>query len=432
MIPFSKPVIVSRNLSKAYALFNRPEDRLKQMFFGNRRRYYQEFWALKNVDLEVWPGEAVGLIGRNGSGKSTFLRMIAGTLVPTAGELSIQGKIAPLLELGSGFNPEFTGHENIHLCASILGLSKAQINDRYQSILEFAGLGDFIQRPVKIYSDGMHARLGFAISAHVDADILIIDEILAVGDVEFRQKCLRFLTSFKKKGTLLFVTHDPATVLGICDRAVWFEKGEVQKLGPAKEVCESYLAFAESSERKGCEEAVLSGPLHGFNPKPQNESFGVQGARIINVALHTLIGEPLFVCRGGEPVVLTISVKVVQPIHQPIVGFFVKDRLGQRIFGDNTYKACQLQPRFEPGDVITAEFSFEMPFLLNGDFTFDVAIAEGTQENHTVHHWKYDALGFRVIEGSAVYGLVRVPMRNVRLTLNDSFDRKDPTMPLVS
>ena len=187
-------------VGKFYPMFTQPEDRLKQLLVRGKRRYYQEYWALQDVTLDILKGESVGIIGRNGAGKSTFLQLVCGTLRPSTGSIEVEGRIAAMLELGAGFNPEFTGQENVHLAAAVLGLSADLIKERYPSIAEFAGIGDFIDRPVKYYSSGMYARLAFAVAAHVDADILVVDEILAVGDAAFQQKCMRFIHAFREPG----------------------------------------------------------------------------------------------------------------------------------------------------------------------------------------------------------------------------------------
>jgi len=216
------------NLSKCYHIYDQPHDRLKQIvlprlggFVGlTPKQYYQEFWALRDVSFEVKKGETVGIIGRNGSGKSTLLQMICGTLNPTSGSIQTQGRIAALLELGSGFNPEFTGRENVYMNGAVLGLSREEIDARFDAIAAFADIGQFIEQPVKTYSSGMMVRLAFAVIAHVDADILVIDEALAVGDAFFTQKCMRFLRAFMKTGTVLFVSHDTGSVRNLCARAI--------------------------------------------------------------------------------------------------------------------------------------------------------------------------------------------------------------------
>ena len=244
-------VIEAREIGKCYHIYERPQDRLKQMLWRGRRRFYREFWALREVSFTVRRGETVGVIGRNGSGKSTLLKMLCGTLTPTTGTLAVRGRVAALLELGTGFNPEFTGRENVYLNAAILGLDDAEIEHYLPEILAFADIGEFIDQPVKTYSSGMAVRLAFAVAAHVRADILVIDEALAVGDVFFVQKCMRFLRKFQEQGTLFFVSHDTGAVINLCDRVLWLDRGQLHEAGPAKEVCEHYLATLRASRAAG-------------------------------------------------------------------------------------------------------------------------------------------------------------------------------------
>ena len=228
-------------VSKFFEMYAKPSHRLLQMLCRGKKQYYQPFWALSGISFSVNRGECVGIIGRNGAGKSTLLQIITGTLSPSSGTVRTQGRVAALLELGSGFNPEFTGRENVFLNASILGLSKKEIEEKYDAIVAFADIGEFIDQPVKSYSSGMVVRLAFAVIAHVDADLLIIDEALAVGDAFFTQKCMRFLRRFMEKNTVLFVSHDVSAVNSLCNRAVLLEHGKIKCLGTAKEVTEVYL-----------------------------------------------------------------------------------------------------------------------------------------------------------------------------------------------
>ncbi|MBK1836046.1 ABC transporter ATP-binding protein [Azospirillum sp. YIM B02556] len=439
------PVVIrAEGLGKAYAIFKRPQDRLKQMLVRGRRKYYDEYWALRGVDLEVRRGETVGLIGRNGSGKSTFLQLLCGTLTPTSGRIVVDGRIAALLELGAGFNPEFTGRENVYLAASVLGLSNEQIAERYDSIAEFAGIGDFIEQPVKLYSSGMYARLAFAVAAHVDADIMIVDEILAVGDASFTQKCMRFIHRFKERGTLFFVSHDTGQVVNLCDRVVWLDNGSVRAIGPAKEVCHDYLAalYSDQDTSRGFriggarqalpqakrEEPVedaraelLKGSQHRnaieiFDFNPDAPWFGERGASITSVRLLDGSHAPLSTLEGGEEIVLEVICHTEKEVFQPIVGFYVRDRLGQNLFGDNTHLTYQLTPlRIAAGQNFTARFRFQMPYLPSGDFSITVALAEGTQNDHVQHHWIEDALFFKVHSSHVVQGLVGIPMLDIAI-----------------
>jgi lipopolysaccharide transport system ATP-binding protein len=242
----SSLAIQAQNLGKAFQLYDRPIDRLKQMLMRGRRRYYKEFAALHDVNFELQKGEVLGLVGRNGAGKSTLLQLICGTLSPTMGQVSVHGRVAALLELGAGFNPEFTGKENIYLNASILGLSKAEIDARYDAIVDFSGIADFIHQPVKTYSSGMYVRLAFSIATSVDPDILVIDEALSVGDGAFARKSFDRIMRLKEKGaTILFCSHSIYQIEALCTRAIWLEKGVVRLIGDPSTVVARYQNFLD-------------------------------------------------------------------------------------------------------------------------------------------------------------------------------------------
>lgn len=426
-------------VGKSYHMYERPSHRLLQALAGRRKTFYKDFWALRGVSFSIRRGQTVGIVGRNGSGKSTLLQMIAGTLNPTEGSISVKGRVAALLELGSGFNPEFTGRENVYLNATILGLTRPQIEARMDSILAFADIGEFIDQPVRSYSSGMSVRLAFAVIAHVDADILIIDEALAVGDAFFSQKCMRFLREFQKSGTLLFVSHDAAAVTNLCESAVWLQHGQMRLSGTSQEVIEAYMTEQHVVGRResGADEVVVERKqrrlatdapdfrhqalleagasnriaLFQFDPDNVGQEFGAQGARIIDVALTDEHGAPLGMAEGGELVRLRIRVELLQALDSLIVGFYVKDRLGQRLFGDNSYFACKDAPvGGMPGECIAASFLFRMPVMPSGSYMIDAAVASGDQHDHTQQHWIHDALEFRAIDETMRFGLVGLPM----------------------
>lgn len=442
-------VIRVDSLGKRYEIYDQPGDRLKQFILprlsravGLRpRHHFREFWALRGVSFEVRRGETIGIIGRNGSGKSTLLQMVCGTLNPTEGSIAVRGKVAALLELGSGFNPEFSGRENVHLNAALLGLNAEQIAQRYDDILAFADIGDHIDQPVKTYSSGMLVRLAFAVIAHVDADILVIDEALAVGDVFFTQKCMRFLRNFMKTGTVLFVSHDTASVRNLCNRAIWLDAGEVVEQGSPKEICERYLEayyeaqqgnvkVARSSVRTSTREAAawkdqraalvnqsnLRNDLKIFEFNPEADSFGAGDARIRDVRLVDADGTGLNWVVGGESVALLVAIEALKPISRPIVGFFLKDHLGQTLFGDNTYLTYMDEPiAIDGSEMFQASFSFQMPILPAGNYSIQVAIATGTQEAHVQHHWIHDALILKSESSSVSTGLVGIPMTEISI-----------------
>lgn len=443
------------DVKKSFHIYARPQDRLKQTLVPRLQRlvgrsvttYGREFWALKGINLEILRGQSVGIIGRNGSGKSTLLQIICGTLTPTLGRVDTRGRIAALLELGSGFNPEFTGRENVFLNAAVLGLKQDEIEQKFPLIAAFADIGDFIDQPVKTYSSGMLVRLSFAVIAHVDADILIVDEALAVGDVYFNQKCMNFLRQFRERGTILFVSHDTNSVRSLCDKAVWLQSGELVAQGDPKTVCDQYLeSFFESRQGKSASvsrtakalDAAASQPrkdqrselfnhstlrndIRVFEFDPKARSIGQYGALITRVALEDSEGATYAWVVGGEEVTLRIEVAVRTDLKSPIIGFYVKDRLGQNLFGDNTYISHLGQPvPAGDGDTLTARFRFQMPRLAVGDYSISAAVAEGDQHDHVHHHWIHDALFFRAESSSVASGILGIPMQAIELQRNSS------------
>lgn len=438
-LQMSSDVAVKINgLGKYYHIYDKPLDRLKQALYRGKKQYYEEFKALDNISFEIKKGETLGVIGCNGSGKSTLLQIICGTLSPTSGVVEVNGRVAALLELGAGFNMEFTGRENIYMYASIFGLSTQEISARFDDIVAFADIGDFIDKAVKSYSSGMYVRLAFAVIVHVDADILVIDEAFAVGDVFFIQKCMRFLRSFQEKGTIIFVSHDSGAVVNLCDRAVWLHDGQVQQIGAAKNVCESYLAGSygvsqsmvlptESAvdtkqERKEYKDmrmdfinsSSLRNDIQVFRFSDTVESFGSRGAKIIDARLTDENLIPLSWSVGGESVCVVVEILALKPIQSVIVGFFIKDRLGQVLFGDNTHLDYCLEPiSMMPSERITATFSFDMPILPQGNYSADVAVADGVKEDHEQLEWIHDAFVLESQASSTSTGLVGVFMTKI-------------------
>lgn len=430
-------------VSKSYQMYEQPVHRLWQSFLGNRKRLYKEFWALSDIDFTVEKGTTFGVIGKNGSGKSTLLQIVCGTLNATAGTVERTGKVAALLELGAGFNPEFTGRQNAILSGGIYGLTTSEITERLPAIIEFAEIGDFIDRPVKTYSSGMFVRLAFAVIAHVDAEILVIDEALAVGDAQFTQKCMRWLRNFKANGTLVFVSHDTGAVRSLCDRAMWIEHGRVQAIGDAKSVTEKYLASLFNQSQSVAEveshavrdvlgagdwtdqrRSILTQPplrndIEVFRFRRDTASFGEGGVELTQVVLEDQANQPLSWVVGGEMVSLVVQVLCREAVRQPIVGFFLKDKLGQTLFGDNTYLTyIDSPPIVESGEVFRAVFTFPMPTLPVGDYSFDVAIADGTQLDHQQRLWAHDVVIIRSVSTSVSTGLVGIPMLGVSIEVD--------------
>lgn len=339
------------NLSRLYLLFNRPQDRLKHAIWRGKRKFYTEFWALKNIFLEVKKGESVGIIGRNGSGKSTLLQIIAGVLRPSEGEVLVRGRVSALLELGSGLNHELTGRENIYLTGSILGLSETEINNKFDDIAAFADIGNFINQPIKLYSSGMVIRLAYSILAHLDPDILIIDEALAVGDVLFQLKCMRHIKKLIENGTtLLFVSHDPYTIKNLCKRSLWLHEGVSKHFGDSLETTSRYQDFLKESDKnlsakkpdesmakevktKSEKSSSLSTTKKNFNAGGGKSQF----CRLISHKILDKNNNVITEIRRGETVKVCVKYEVYEDIGSISSGVAILDSADILVCGTNTH-----------------------------------------------------------------------------------------------
>jgi lipopolysaccharide transport system ATP-binding protein len=443
------------NLSKCYHVFDKPVHRLLRMLQRGDKSYGREFWAVEGVSFEIRRGETVGIIGRNGAGKSTLLQMVCGTLNPTCGNVAVNGKIAALLELGAGFNPEFTGRENVYLAASLYGLSTAEVTQRFDAIAAFADIGNFIEQPVKTYSSGMFVRLAFAVIAHVDADILVIDEALSVGDAYFQQKCMRFLNDFQRQGgTLLFVSHDMGTVNALCASAILLRRGNdghyLCDVGTAKAISAVYLRemYAERNElpspsntppadESPSNNLFASGsvddgrtvflaedipPAH-FHVSPfraDADGFGAQGGFITDASFRGADGETLTEFTSADQVTLIVRVRTGKVMTYPAIGFMVKDRKGQFVLTESTDSYLRDRSIIVPaGADIEAEFSMRMPNLTRGEYTLDVAFAEGPGLDHVQHHWLHDVMVLTVVNNHVVHGIAGAQSLSVRFVVGN-------------
>jgi lipopolysaccharide transport system ATP-binding protein len=323
----SSIAIRAQHLGKAFQLYDRPIDRLKQMLMQGRKRYYKEFTALHDVSFELRKGEVLGLVGRNGAGKSTLLQLMCGTLNPSGGQVAVQGRVAALLELGAGFNPDFTGQENIYLNASILGLSKAEIDARYDGIVEFSGIGDFIHQPVKTYSSGMYVRLAFSIATSVDPDILVIDEALSVGDGAFARKSFDRIMRLKEKGaTILFCSHSVYQIEALCTRALWLDKGVVQLFGDPATVVAGYQAFLDRD----------ASPQNADQAMPSTAPTG--HARILEVQtqVDATAGKVLYVQSSKQTLAVTIQFASDPQLPSPVIALTIHAPDGRTITSSST------------------------------------------------------------------------------------------------
>jgi lipopolysaccharide transport system ATP-binding protein len=418
----------ANHLGKCYQIYEQPLDRLKQSLWRARRRFYREFWALRDCSFEISKGETVGIIGSNGSGKSTLLQIICGTLNPTEGELEVSGRVAALLELGAGFNPEFTGRENVYMSAAIMGIPRPEIESRYDEIAAFAGIGSFIEQPVKIYSSGMYLRLAFAVAINVSPDILVVDEALSVGDARFQQKCMAKIRTFCQAGTVIFVSHDTAAVTELCSRAIWIESGRIRMDGPPKYVVEKYLQFMYEGDSRFEPPALKSDgdfqrnfDTGGFTPVGDDiRQFGDRRVTIEAVRLVSQ-GSSNGVAYAGQVCEVGMALHAHHDIANPIVGFIVKDRLGREILGDNTDLLRKELPALSRGRRYVITFQMDAwPNLLEGEYSLAVAVADGALNDHLQCHYLHDALIFKSVPVRMPAGIFSVPNTKVGFFQEDS------------
>lgn len=409
--PDAGPAIVVDDVTKVFPIFKRPTDRLLQMLSMGRRRYYDTFVALNRISMTIRRGETVGIVGPNGSGKSTLLQIIAGLLQPSGGRISVHGRAAALLELGAGFNPEFTGRENIYLNASILGLGQAEIAARYDDIVAFSGLADFIDRPVVTYSSGMYVRLAFSIAASVDPDILIVDEALAVGDEGFQRKCLARIDALKDRGTtILFVSHAMGMITQLCDRAVLMDRGEVLLIGEPKQVASNYyrLTHAPAVDRERVRTEILTaGPddgeetenRAGLDTSLESQSrveYESLGARIVDPRIETVNGQRVNQLSRGRMYQVRYQAVFDRDCRQVRFATLFKTKTGVELAGRASHRLHDSLP--DPAAGERAELTFEFPCsFLPGTYFINVGINGLVDGERKSLHRILDAVMFQVL-----------------------------------
>jgi lipopolysaccharide transport system ATP-binding protein len=412
--------IHAKDVSKVYRLYNEPAGRLKEIIWRGRRSYHLDFWALKNISFKVKKGSTVGVIGRNGSGKSTLLQLIAGIVAPTSGEIEVSGRVSALLELGSGFDPEFTGRENVFMNGSILGLDRDEISMRFKDIEKFAGIGNFMDQPVKLYSSGMYVRLAFATAINVDPDIMLVDEALAVGDIVFQHRCMSKIREIQQKGkTIFFVSHDIGAVQKLCTEAVLLEKGEVLCNGDPEEVVQEYYKIiwnAQESYRHDGQKQREDGPVVPGKDfvfeevKHFDRRFGNRKGEIVGFALVDEAGRTRESFRGGGKVYFSLVVKCHESIEMPMAGFVIKDLLNNELIKTNTdaegfpLKPCQCN------STLKVTFSFVLPHLRPGNYAISAGFGNGTLDHHTAYDWLENLRVFTMESTRDCYGLVKTPV----------------------
>jgi len=415
-------LISFQGVSKSYPIYASPRDRLKELLTFNRRRCHEDFWALRDITFEVERGETFCIVGENGSGKSTLLQIVAGILAPTSGRVDVRGRVSALLELGSGFNPEFTGRDNVYLNAAILGFSTPEIDRIFPRIEAFAEIGSFIDQPVKTYSSGMLVRLAFAVAIHMEPEILIVDEALAVGDIYFRQRCMRKVHELRSRGiTILFVSHAVGDVKALGDRTMWLDGGRIRAIGNTDHVVSQYLAAMvekdtaylrlRQQETPAREETVTAPEVVTEIPNIDHR-YGDGRAEVLGIAVLDPYGRKLGLLQPGEPIVVRISVKARDHLAQPNVGFMFRNHLGMDFSGTNTTREGFVLPPMIPGDVYTVDFHLQLPVLYPASFSFSPAIADGDLVNYRMCDWIDNAVTLQMGHADGpVYGYMHLPCK---------------------
>jgi ABC-type polysaccharide/polyol phosphate transport system ATPase subunit len=408
-------------VSKSYSIYAAPGDRLKELATFNRRRFHTDYWALRDVSFEVQRGETFCIVGENGSGKSTLLQVSAGILEPTTGTAVVNGRVAALLELGSGFNPEFSGRDNVYLNGAILGLSNKEMGRRMGEIEAFAEIGEFINQPVKTYSSGMVVRLAFAVAIHLDPEILLVDEALAVGDIYFRQRCMRKVHELRAQGiTILLVSHATGDIKALGDRALWLEHGRVMAIGRTDLVINKYLAAMAEKDARYLAHDTEAHHDHRQNPPPEviehipniDHRFGDRRGEILGIAIYDNYSNNVGSLRPLSTIVVRISVRAKANLDRPIVGFMFRNNLGVDFAGTNTAREGYTLPPLIAGEICTVDFYVELPALYPSTFSFSPAIADGTLQHYTICDWIDNAVVLPMEPGDApIYGQFHFPCR---------------------
>lgn len=401
----SEIAIQVKHLDKMYKLYNKPSDRLRETL--GLKVPVREHYALRDVNFQVERGETVGIIGTNGSGKSTILKIITGVLNPTAGEVTVNGRISALLELGAGFNMEYTGIENIYLNGTMMGFSREEVDARLQDILDFADIGDFVYQPVKAYSSGMFVRLAFAVAINIDPEILVVDEALSVGDVFFQAKCYRKFEEFKKMGrTILFVSHDLSSISRYCDRVILLNKGVKMEEGSPKQMVDMYKQLlvgqdpAKAEENKETQKENWS---EQFQVNPNMLEYGSKLAEIVDFAVLDEKGLCTNTIEKGSSFQIKMKVVFHESIQEPIMAYTFKDIKGTEITGTNTLFEKMAVEHSEAGDTCTVTFRQDM-FLQGGEYLLSFGCTGYKDGEFTVFHRLYDACNITVVSNKNTVG----------------------------
>jgi ABC-type polysaccharide/polyol phosphate transport system ATPase subunit len=389
-------------LSKRFFLYESPKAFIKELFHPFRKKYHRDFLALDNLSAEINKGDTIGILGRNGAGKSTLLKLITGVLTPTSGNVKVQGKISSLLELGAGFNPALTGIENIYFQGLLMGMKRQDVDKKIDEIIGFADIGEYINQPVKTYSSGMFARLAFAVSINTDADVLIVDEALSVGDPKFQQKCIRKMQEFKSLGkTILYVSHDTQSMVSFCNKIMWLKNGKLVDYGPAYDVSKKYMSslFPNKLDKGLVDISQLSSNQTVWHDVSECDSYGEGKAQITHVSfMNQTNGTEITTLNhiSNDIAQLSLCINVKEALTNPIVGILIKNHKGEEITGINNLIAQVDLHGFDEQTNQVVNIEFQLPRLSNGTYSITVAVSDGYQSSYVPQHWIYDAVFFHV------------------------------------
>ena len=426
-------------VTKSYRLYKRNSDRIKETFHPFRKQYHKPFIALNDVSFSIKKGESVGIIGKNGSGKSTLLQILCGVLQPTSGDVNVTGRISALLELGAGFNPEFTGRENVYLSATIMGLSREYVDNNIDRIFSFADIGEYVDQPVKLYSSGMYVRLAFATAISVEPEILIVDEALAVGDIFFQQKCVAHMKEMQKNATIVFVTHDMHSVTNLCERVILLDGGRIVFDGEPIDGVAKYTKLVHNAryQKKGSptDGEVIgctdSAPLRrtcqddadgDWITVTEDDRGGALEIKILKVRVTDEANISKETAVKGDKVVVQLIVEASRAIENLIVGYTAKDRIGNAIFGENTCSSLPETFSIAKGTALIT-YKFEWPEVYPEKYTLTFGIGEGTDPFvHKIHCWAHNIVSIAaLVPGKGVHGIFNNPITSCEVCPVNSF-----------
>ncbi len=419
-------MLLAQNISKLYEIYNRPIDRFKEAMLFGRRSLHQDFWALRDINFSVEKGETFGIVGPNGCGKSTLLQILCGILQPTTGRVVRRGRVAALLELGAGFNPEFNGRENVLISAELMGLSRAETVAAMPAIERFADIGEFINRPVKTYSSGMYVRLAFSTAIHVEPDILVVDEALAVGDAAFSSRCVRKFEELQDRGvTIVFVSHDLGLVKQICNRAIFLLEGRIQEAGDPSDVINRYVGMVlERQKARAASEANSGSEANGASSGSASKTLtfshrhGDRLAEVERVEVYDSKNDPSRAVTTGESMRIHVTCRFHEAQTEPMVGVLIRTRTGMDVFGTNTKLEDQRTGPCRPGDVLEVDFAFEC-WLTPQEYTLTIAVQH--PDGHS-HDWLDDVITFRVLDHRKLAGVANLhPKVSCRVVMAGHF-----------